>query len=253
MSGRKLSLLFVIAFLICLIALVPVSVVSKLVTPPPGIAYKNLTGTIWNGQASQVQVDDVVLSKVQWSLSFFPLMIGSAHVDVKFGNARNSDEVSGKGLIQASFNEISASDLVLRLPAQYVKPLLPIPLGRVDGRVILELDDYRNSTEFVQNPSAPLCESLQGDLVWTKSEVVFNNPIRMGTIQAQLSCRDTVLEALFDGNNELGLEGTASIASSQSVSFEGFVKPQPQLPKEVHQGIAMFAKLDPQGRYPIKL
>ena len=106
MSGRKLSLLFVIAFLICLIALVPVSVVSKLVTPPPGFAYKNLTGTIWNGKASQVQVDGVVLSKVQWSLSFFPLMIGSAHLDVKFGNARNSDEVSGKGLIQASFNEI---------------------------------------------------------------------------------------------------------------------------------------------------
>lgn len=253
MSARKLWLLFFVAFVICLVTLVPVSMITKVVTPPPGIAYKNLTGTLWNGKASQVQVDDVVLSKVQWSLKFWPLIIGKANVDVKFGNARDTNEVSGKGRVSLGLSSISAQDLVVRLPAEYVKPLLPIPLGKVGGRVILEIDEYSNSTEFVQNPSAPLCQLLQGDLMWTKSEVVFNNPIRMGTIQSQLSCEEEVLLANFDGSNELGLEGTAKIQSAQAFNFDGFVKPQPQLPTEVHQGIAMFSKLDSQGRYPIKL
>lgn len=253
MSVIRLSLLFVVALIVFVVFLTPVSIIASFVTPPQGIAYKQLQGTIWSGKASALQVDNIVLNNVSWTLSVPSLVLGNADFDVKFGNARNSDEISGKGNIRLSMSDISASKLVVRMPAETVKPMLPIPVGRVGGRVILEVDTYTASTEFVQAPTKPVCSELDGTLVWTKSEVVFNNPIRMGAISADLTCVDTVLVAAFDGNNELGLEGSAKVASSNQFSFEGFVKPAPHLPGEVHQGIAMFAKLDPQGRYPIKL
>lgn len=253
MSVARLSVLFVIALIIFAVFLTPVSIIASLLTPPKGVAYQQLQGTLWQGKASALQVNNIVLNNVTWTLSVPSLLVGNADLDVKFGNARNADEISGKGNIRLGMSSIQANDLIVRVPAETVKPMLPVPVGRVGGRVILEVDAYSSSTEFVQNPTAPVCSELTGTLVWTKSEVVFNNPIRMGAISADLSCSDNILVARFNGDNELGLEGDANIASANQFNFDGFVKPQPHLPAEVHQGIAMFAKLDPQGRYPIKL
>lgn len=245
MSMKKAFLLFVLFFVVFVLIKLPVALILDRVTLPNGIAYEKISGTIWQGKIKRLQIQDEVLHKVEWQTSPLALLMGEVAVQFKFGNVRNTQQISGKGNATYSLSGISLEKTVVRLPADNLKKYSPIPINDIGGRVILDVNSYQFSNA--------LCDVLDGELIWTKSEVDIGGPITFGSIAANLTCDEHVVVATFNGNDQLGLEGEARIASPNQFGFDGFVKPDATLPSAVHNAVGMFGKPDSKGRVKIKL
>lgn len=245
MSIRKSIGLFIFFLLLFTLARTPVGFVSKFITLPKGVAYQGLEGTIWQGEITQVQINKTHLSNVKWQFEPFKLFTGNLAFNVSFGNARQAESISGRGLVSMGLSGKRVQDAIVRVAANAAKPMLPIPMGDIEGRVILNVKDYQLGE--------PLCQITQGDIGWHRAGIDVGGPIEFGTIEADLTCDKGSLVANFDGQNTLGLEGQAKIAAANKFNFTGFMKPSADLPAVVHQGIGMMAKMDSQGRYKISL
>lgn len=245
MSFKKALLLFLLFFVVLVIIKLPVALIADRVTLPNGVAYEQISGTIWNGKVKRLQVNQEILHRVEWQIAPWNMLLGELTVALKFGNARDAAQISGKGVVSYSMSGLAVDDAVVRVPAKNLKKYSPLPIGNVGGRVILDVAQYRYTEA--------LCDQLTGDLVWSKSELDFGGPITFGAISADLSCRENLIVAQFNGNNRLGLEGEAVIESVSKFSIDGFVKPDATLPRAVHDGVGMLGKPDAKGKYKLKL
>lgn len=245
MSKIKLTVLFIISFVIFTVALLPISLVVNSVSLPKNVAYQGLSGSIWQGDINTLQVDKVLLENLHWEFEFSSLLHGNLGFDIKFGNARNNQQLSGRGTISTGLTGHQVRDFVFRMPAEAVKPFLPLPVSVINGRLITNIDIFQLGE--------PICKQMAGEFVWVKAGTDIDGPISFGTITSTLLCEDNKLVAKFDGENLLGLEGSAVVESAKKYSFDGFVKPDVSLPAVVHQGVSFLGKMDNKGKYKIKL
>ena len=245
MSKIKLAVLFVISFLIFTVTLVPISLVMNSLPLPKKVAYQGLSGTIWQGDIKVIQVDKMLFENVHWQFDLSSLFHANLGFDVKFGNARDSNQLSGRGTVSSGLTGHQVRDFIFRMPASTVKPFLPLPVNVINGRLITTIDIFQLGE--------PVCEQMSGEFVWLKAGTDIDGPISFGTITSTLLCEDNYLVAKFDGENLLGLEGSAVVKSAKKYSFNGFVKPDVSLPAVVHQGVSFLGKMDNKGKYKIKL
>lgn len=245
MSVRKSLVLFIVFALIFAIVKVPAALVAKFLPLPQGVAYKELEGTLWQGSIRQAQYNNQLINNINWRIQSSHLFTGSLTYQVSFGQPRQSQDISGKGLVSFGLTGKKVEQATFRMPAANVKPLLPIPMGAIAGRVIANIDEYVLGQ--------PICQQVTGNISWNQAGVDIGGNVEFGTIDADLSCEQGQLLVQFDGQNSLGLTGQARIKSLQQFGFDGFLKPSAQLPAVVHQGISLVAKIDGQGRYKIKL
>ncbi|GHB77876.1 type II secretion system protein N [Psychrosphaera saromensis] len=245
MSKVKLIVLFIISFILFLVSLTPISLVVGQLTLPKNVAYQGLSGNIWQGEIKSLQANKMLFENIHWQFEPSSLLHGNLGFDVKFGDPRNSQQLSGRGTASTGLTGHQLRDFVFRMPASGVKPFLPIPVGEIAGRLITTIDVFQIGK--------PVCEQLSGEFVWVKSGADINGPVSFGTITSTLVCEDNKLVAKFDGNNLLGIEGNAVIESARKYNFDGFVKPDASLPGIVHQGVGMLGKMDNKGKYKIKL
>lgn len=245
MSVRKSVVLFIVFALIFAIVKTPAALVVNLLPLPKGLAYQELEGTLWQGTIRQAQYNKQLISNIKWQLQTSRLFTGALAYQVSFGQPRQMQDISGKGLVSAGITGKKIEDAIFRMPAAQVKPLLPIPMGAIAGRVIADIDEYVLGQ--------PVCQQVAGHVSWHKAGVDIGGNIEFGSIDANLSCEQGRLLAQFDGKNSLGLSGQARIESTNKFAFDGFLKPSADLPAVVHQGISLVAKVDAQGRYKVKL
>lgn len=245
MSVRKSAFIFVLLTLLFVVIKVPAALVTSLLPLPKGVAYSELEGTLWNGSIRQAMYNRQVITDIKWQFKPLKLFTGSLAYQVSFGKPRQLNEVSGKGLVSIGLMGKTIEQAVFRMPAEQVKPMLPIPMGRVDGRVIANIKTF--------TIGAPICEVAEGQVSWNKAGIDINGSIEFGSIDANLGCEEGKLLAQFDGENNLGLSGQAVVESGQKFGFDGYLKPSSDLPAVVHDGISMVAKMDAQGRYKINL
>lgn len=245
MSVRKTVLIFVVLALLFVVVKTPAALVANVLPLPKGIAYSELEGTLWQGSIRRAMYNRQVLTDIKWQFKPSQLFKGALGYEVSFGKPRQANSISGKGLVTIGVMGKTIEDAIFRMPASHVKPMLPIPMGRINGRVIANIKEF--------TLGAPVCESTQGDISWNKAGIDMNGSIEFGSIDANLSCEQGKLLAKFDGENNLGLSGQAVIESEKKFGFDGFLKPSANLPAVVHQGLSMVAKMDPQGRYKINL
>jgi len=245
MSKIKLAVLFIISFVIFTVTLVPISLVVNALPLPKNVAYQGLSGSIWQGDIKTLQVDKMLFENVHWRFDFGSLSHGNLGFDIKFGNARNSEQLSGRGIVSSGLTGYQIRDFAFRMPANAVKPFLPLPVSVINGRLITTIDIFQLGE--------PICEQMSGEFVWVKAGTDIDGPISFGTITSTLLCEDNKLVAKFDGENLLGLEGSAVVESAKKYSFDGFVKPDVSLPAVVHQSVGFLGKMDNKGKYKIKL
>lgn len=245
MSVRKGVLLFILLTVLFAIVKTPAALVANLLPLPKGLAYQELEGTLWQGTIRQAQYNKQLINNIKWQLQPSRLFTGALAYQVSFGQPRQAQDISGKGLVSLGITGKKVEDATFRMPAAKVQPLLPIPMAGIAGRVIADIDEYVLGQ--------PICQQVNGVVSWHKAGVDIAGTIEFGSIDANLSCEQGKLLAQFDGDNSLGLTGQARVESSNKFGFDGFLKPSADLPAVVHQGIGMVAKIDAQGRYKINL
>lgn len=244
-SVFKLGFLCLAVYVVFLIIKLPAVQVLARLPLPEDIELKGVSGTIWNGQAQQLLVRGLPIEKLSWQLDFLPLLTGTVHVYVDGGNIRQLDEISIKGYISLAKDQLQADNLQLYLPTDWVIASLALPIAvNASGRfkLVLQELDYSNH-----------CQVLNGKGHWLKAEVQGNEqPIMLGTFDADLSCVNQEIVLTVNEPNRFGLSAVARIPADLTFTVSGRFKPDSDLPAEVHQAAQFFGQQDGQGYYSLQ-
>lgn len=246
----KWVLLGFVVYVIFLIAKFPASLALSMFSTPNNIAIGGVQGSIWNGSATTVVINNIAVENVKWQASFFRLFTGRLALDMKAGNPRIGGEVSFNGPVSVSLfdqSDVSASDFTLYLPANMVIAQVPLPVPvNAGGRFKVQIDqlDYPG-----------YCNQLVGKGQWLNGKLEgLAQPIMLGNYNADLSCVENDTLVAVKEPNSFGLSANARITSKFGISVKGKFKPSDQIPEQVKSVIRDFyTPPDAQGYYSINL
>lgn len=240
---------FFSSYLVFLVATMPLTLLMNNINLPKNMIIGNVSGSIWQGEISEISMNDNKIEAVQTSLGFWSLVLFSPSVDVSFGDAM-LDGPEGKLSLTVSSEQIVLNDVELFISAnELVKHLtLPVPV-KAQGNVEITL------TELSVKTSAKLtCENGQGKVSWLRSGVIaLDNTIKLGTFNADIECEKGDIIAKISPKNNLGLSlNTRLSLAKQRPSGQGYLKPGAKFPATLRPALSFLGSPDNQGRYPIK-
>ena len=243
-SVLKWVLVCLVIYFIFLIVKLPAAQVLSKIQLPKSVNISNISGTIWHGHAQRAQINGLPINDLNWSLSFFPLVLGKISTDFKVGNLRDLDQISATGHVSFSGQRFQSENLLAYVPANLAISLLPLPIPiQADGRFKVQLNevDYQAG-----------CQSFSGNGQWLNANFTgVTGVIELGSFDADLSCEDKSIVLNVKQPNRFGLTAKTSIAANMKFTIKGRFKPEASLPKEVHQAAQFFGKADADGYYPI--
>ena len=234
----------ILAFLLFVIAYMPAAQVLGRVSLPNNVQVSGVSGTIWNGNAQQVVVNNLPVSLVEWDIHPFSLLLGKISADIKGGNLRQSDAVAFEGEVMLNvFNmgHVRSDDFLLFLPTDRVlaEVSLPLPVN-AGGRFRVRMEQFA---------FGPKCEAMRGFGDWLNATVQgTQGPIDFGNYTATLRCEGDDIGVKVAEPNLLGLSFDAVINPETSdLTTEGQFKIDDSLPNEVHQAAQLFGQPDADG------
>ena len=158
----KIAILVVLVYLVTLIVKLPAAIVVDWL-PLNGIKMQNVSGTIWQGQAKEVEVNrKVSFDNVKWDVNLIDLLTLNLAADVSFYNG--PDAMSGKGFVSYGLAGIKATNVILDLSAKELLTFVPMRLPvKIEGEFSAAIK------EFVQDE--PYCQQLQGNVLWQNAVI----------------------------------------------------------------------------------
>lgn len=241
-----IAALFLVAYLGFLLVTLPATlVVRHLPLPPNLVQLEGVSGTLWSGQIARLQYASKSLTQLRWELDGWSLLRLAPEVSVRFGDRAG---LNGQGVIGwngAAFGR----DITLNAPAPWllarVPTRLPFPLTAA-GQLQLKVD------QFAQGK--PWCEELYGNLNWYGAEA--DTPagkLLLGDPELKLTCLDSRLVAeLKQGSEAVQVQGKLELQANRQYLFQGTLKPGPELPDQMKQGLPFLGQPDGQGRFPLR-
>lgn len=127
------TLFFVCAFLLALIALIPMRLgLDWLDFGERGFAAREAEGSIWNGALSEAQLAAASLGDLRAGLGFFPLVLGRARIDLArdAGDGAAGEADMFEGAISVSRRSFGFDDMRAHLLTADV--FAPLPLRSID-------------------------------------------------------------------------------------------------------------------------
>lgn len=233
----------VASYLFFLIANVPASIVFKNYLPTglsSIIKYQGISGTVWQGQASQLSIKQVPLGKVKWELSAIPLLWGTADIKVS-GNREDALLISNASL---SASKIQLHDTRLELPIADLMPLFygfPISL---DGKINASLSTFELSVGkyFI----------IEGRAVMTDVKFIAPQAFSLGDLVIKFEKQDNGTRISI--NNQQGrvqVDAVVTLAETGFYTVNALLTPRTSADNEIKTTLAMLGKQDNQGRYAI--
>jgi general secretion pathway protein N len=238
------SLCLVVYFVFLIVKLPTVHVLAK-IKLPKGVSVSGISGTIWNGHVQRAQISGLPVSNVNWTLSFFPLLLGEISAQLKAGNILDVEQISANGYVSFKGQHLEIENLLAYIPTDLVISLLPLPIPvQADGRFKVQLDavDYEAG-----------CQKFTGKGQWLNANFTgTTSVIDLGNFNADFSCENGNIVVEVKQPNRFGLTAKTVIPANMNFKVEGRFKPEANLPKEVHQAAQFFGQPDSDGYYPIK-
>lgn len=238
-----LALLLILVYLVSLVATTPLAVALNWLSLPRGFSLEQPSGTIWQGRVATLNTPQLQLKQLNWDFQASSLLFGRVEAEVEFSSG---GQLWGKGLAGLSFSGWYLKDWHVDAPASWLTSQYPLPVPAVvEGDFQLALQQL--------NQGAPLCQQLQGQLVWRAP--VLQTPLgvlRLDDVKGQLSCQEgePALE-LKHSDQQVALELLASVNQSRW-SAEGKIKAAADMPKGISDNLKYIGRPDPQGFYRFK-
>ncbi len=239
-----IAAIFLMTYLVFLIATLPSAVVLKQITLPKHIALSGVQGTVWQTRIDQLIVDNTLVEQVEVQLSFWSLFTLAPKLDVAFGDPLLSG-AEGQLTLSISSQEVVVTDLSVSVRANDVAQQLPLPLPLLaKGEVALQVSEASMNLQNNQ------CLTAKGAVNWSKAGVVaLEQSIILGGFSADISCEEGVLVLILSPKNDLGLSFSAYVRQGGKISGTGYLKPAAKFPKELNSTLPFLGKKDNQGRY----
>lgn len=247
----KWGVLVALSYGLFLLLMMPVGWLAPKLPLPADLQLSGLSGTIWQGEAKQLQVQQLQWQQVQWQWDSKGLLRGELAWQVR---ASGDVRVRARAGARLSLSGISmfTEQALLDAPADQLlsRFRLPVPLA-VQGDLSLNLRNWQKSLS-----GAGWCDALSGDLWWqSASGSSFGQNLQLGDLNASLDCEENgALLAIVSGEGGQVLpELQASLQPDGQAQVDGFLLPGEDIPSNVRSLLGMMGRPDSQGRWPIRL
>lgn len=240
--------IFIITYLVFLIATLPTAFVLTQVSLPNNIKrsvqFSGVTGSIWQTDIAQMAINGTVIEKVHADLSFWSLFSLTPKLTVTFGDSFSAGP-EGKASLLLSQSKATINDMALLIKANKIAQQLKLPLP-MSAQGDVELTVTNADIDLRKNQ----CTLVKGDITWSKAGVeAFDKNIKLGQLNADIGCEDGALAVVISPDNDLGLTFNAYVRQGGKISGNGFLKPGAKFPAALNDALPFLGNKDSQGRY----
>ncbi|MGO1295689.1 MAG: type II secretion system protein N [Vibrio sp.] len=235
--------LFVGVFIVSMIAHLPAAFVLKHAPIPRQLQIAGVSGSLWNGRATQVHWQNQGLGELSWRVNTAALFTGHIEAEVRVGRG-STLRLHGRGVVGYGFDGVYANNVIASLPASQVLQYSPqaVPFT-VQGQVELSLKEFHYAK--------PWCQSASGSLVWSRASLETPvSPLKLDQVLAQLRCVDNTISV--DGQQksaQVSSEFSTTLDKSSRYQAKSWFRPEAQFPAELGKWLDRLPTPDGQGRY----
>jgi general secretion pathway protein N len=246
MTKTRFIVIGVISYLLFTLFLTPVSWWLKLLPLPAQLQLGAANGTLWQGEVSAAQYQQLQFDRIRWQLQGWQLLRGKLAFNLQSGSLQQSSVPYLSGVASYGLGGAALDNSLISLPVSSLVPLLPLPLPvDASGELVLDITQYRQGQ--------PWCDSLTGSASWQNArlQTPTGTWLDLQQLFGTLSCDSGTVALTTDGANVLGLDIKA-VVNAEQLMVDGMLKPEPSLPEEVHQAMQFLGKPDTEGRYRLR-
>jgi general secretion pathway protein N len=234
-SGRRLIAVGAAALVVGLVVAFPARIAYQWFAPDD-LALSGISGSIWNGTATQGSAGGLYLSELTWRFrpsSLFGLKAGYAISGRLPAGFVDTNVAFGPG------GRVYLDDLASAIPLAYFNALMP--QAGVEGDMNVQ---FRRLTLAEGLPvTAEGTVSVSGLILRALG------PSALGDFRAVFQTDDGVISATVeDVSGVLDVNGNLVLQSDRSYSFVGQVAPRANAPAAVVEQLRYLGSPDPQGR-----
>ncbi len=243
MKKKHYFLTAVISYFVLLIITVPAKPVIDLLNDNSPVTAQGVSGTLWNGKAYMISMDNIQLKKTEWSFSLWKLFIGKIAIDV---NSRylNNDITAEIGT--SFIGRYFVNDLAAKIAAQEIAQLANIPMAQLDGMISLDIEH----AQWKQG-ELPLAT---GEIKWTDATITVAETASLGNISILLSeSEQQLLNAeIKNQGGDIKINGTAELVPEADYAVDIKLVPTATASNNIRQSLGLFARKQPNGEYSLK-
>lgn len=236
---KRLVIAGILVFLGVLLATFPARVAYEWFAPPE-LHLGGITGSIWNGSATEGSAGGAYLRNITWTFSAASLLSG------KLGFNTTSNPASGTmrtGVAVSPGGTLHLSELSGRLPLNLLHPALQ--QNGIRGDIALEFEsvEIRNGMPVAAQGSVTVSDFFVPNL----------SASRIGDFRADFHTGDAgVVGIVEDISGMLDVAGTITLNPSGTYSLTGVVAPTPMTPPEVVEQLRFLGSANEQGQHQFR-
>lgn len=242
MKKRYYFLTAIVSYFILLIATIPARPITDLLNENSPVTIQGVSGTLWQGTAYSITVENIQLKKTEWSFSPWQLFTGKLSTDINTNLLDNniSAEVGTSLLGRYFINDLSA-----KISASEVAELANIPFAQLAGTITINIEH----AQWKQGET-PLAT---GEINWKDASITVADTASLGNIDIILSESEQQLNAeIKNQGGDLKIAGTAELAEETKYSVDVKLSPTATANNNLKQSLGLFAKRQSNGEYVLK-
>ena len=242
MKKRHYILTAVISYVVLLIATIPAKPVIDLVNRNTPANVQGVSGTLWDGRALLISINNINIDRTEWSFKLWKLFIGKVAVNI---NTQFSDNDINAEIGTSFLGRFFINDLYARVDAQQVAELANLPLVQLSGIISLDIE----SAQWKQG-ELPLAN---GEISWRDAAVTVADTASLGNVTILISESDQQLLTAEINNQggDIKINGTAGLVPEADYTVDIKLLPTATANNNIKQSLGMFAQRQSNGEYTL--
>ena len=245
MNKKHLISTAIVSYILFVLVYVPASAMVKFFNDSiPHINIEGATGTIWDGSAQRVTLNNqYILDNANWSVCTWRLIIGEACIDLT--TSYDNNILQGEVGINV-FGTLIARNLQASLDAKELGITLNLPVGELSGDVSLNIETIKWNNEQLPD--------TDGAIKWRNASITLTEKIELGLISVHLSSSDEfpVTAMINNKDGQISVEGHTNISDDGTYALELRLKPGNNASSNLRKNLRMFTKKQPDGSYLVE-
>jgi len=243
MKKKYYFLTAIFSYFILLMASIPAKTATDIINDNSPVTIQGVSGTLWNGKAYTISVNNMQFKKTRWSFNLWKLFIGKISINLDTRYLENSITAE----IGTSFTgRYFTNDLSAKISASEIAQLANIPLAQLGGKIAVDIEHAQwKQGEF------PLAS---GVIKWNNATVTIADTASLGNVTIVLSESDQRLlnAEIKNQGGDIKISGSAELVPENNYAAEIKLSPTATANNNIRQSLGFFATKQPNGEYVLK-
>lgn len=238
MKPLHLLLPLLLSYLIGLLVMLPARFAIGWLPLPPGANLQGVSGTLWQGQAQTLRIDNQQLGPFTWDWKGAALLQGQIAAQVALSDPRG---ISGKGSVGWN-GEWNVDDATLHFPAAVLHDTLALS-AEFSGDVSAQLSHLRFTPQG--------CVAARATLNWKNGGVTdAAGALNTGDTRIQVKCANKQWRAeITQASEQLKGHGQVSLSARKDYRLQGEITPGPTFPPALLMLLTQGARQEKSGQF----